>query len=166
MGWEIKVNRNGLWQYMKSKCWIKLITLPEFKVCDFGLSPLLLKVIIGHKTFVCWTIFKLFTANLCYVIKKKKQIIVWICIKHASRRWCTDYCKNYKITDNRKICCYHPKIWTRWSNVSKKCSWNGKQCKSWSDCSSIQVYTVCTDLSVQKFRIINSIKDGPNRQLD
>ena len=28
--------------------------------------------------------------------------------------WKTKYCKNPKTSDTRKICCNHPKIWTRW----------------------------------------------------
>ena len=43
------------------------------------------------------------------------------------------------------------------TNGSKRCRWNGKQCRPWSDCSRrslIWVYIVCPDPSVQKHRII------------
>ena len=44
------------------------------------------------------------------------------------------------------------------SNESKRCRWNGEQCRPWSDCSSrsslIWVYTVCPGLPVWKLRII------------
>ena len=38
--------------------------------------------------------------------------------------------------------------------MSKRCRWNGKQCRPCSDCSLIWAYTVCPDLSVRKLRII------------
>ena len=42
--------------------------------------------------------------------------------------------------------------------MSKRWRWNGKQCRSWSDCSLwsclIWVFTVCPDMSIQKLRII------------
>ena len=45
-----------------------------------------------------------------------------------------------------------------WSNASKRCRGNCKQCRPWSDCSSrsslIWVCTVCSDLSVWKLRKI------------
>ena len=45
-----------------------------------------------------------------------------------------------------------------WSKASKTCRQNGKQCRPWSGCSSrsslIWVYTVCPELSVQKFMTI------------
>ena len=43
------------------------------------------------------------------------------------------------------------------TNASKRCWWNGKQCRPWSDCfwrsSLILVWTVCRDLSVPIHRI-------------
>ena len=45
-----------------------------------------------------------------------------------------------------------------WSNESKRCRRNSKQCRPWSDCSSrsslIWVCTVCPGISVRKLRII------------
>ena len=54
------------------------------------------------------------------------------------------YRKFPKYSDTWKICCNHSKInhskiWTMWlchRNESKRCRWNGKQCRPWSDCSS------------------------------
>ena len=41
------------------------------------------------------------------------------------------------------------------SNESKRCKWNGKQCRPWCSRSSlIWVYTVCPGISVRKLRII------------
>ena len=61
-----------------------------------------------------------------------------------------NYRKNPKITDTRKICSVHPKIWTRWLYhrvMSKRCRWNDKQCRCWSACSSrsslISVCPIC-----------------------
>ena len=71
-----------------------------------------------------------------------------------------------------KICCNHPKSWTRWlflrviimSNASKRCRGNCIQCRPWSNCSYrsslIWVCTVCPDLSVRKLRIITVCFDG------
>ena len=44
-----------------------------------------------------------------------------------------------------------------WSNASKRCRGNCKQCRPWSDCSLIWVCTVCPDLSVRKLRKITVI---------
>ena len=85
---------------------------------------------------------------------------------HLSSGFWREYRKNPKNLDTRKICCNFPKILTMWlyplSNGSKRCRWNSKQCRLWSDCSSrsslIWVYTVCPDLSVRKLRIITVIE--------
>ena len=68
----------------------------------------------------------------------------------------------------RKNCCAYPKIGTlslyyrvigpkdadRMANsVDPDQTWS-KQCRPWSDCSSIWIYTVCPDLPVRKLRII------------
>ena len=73
-----------------------------------------------------------------------------------------EYRKFPKYLDTPKICCNHSTIWTMWlyhkSNESKRCRWNSKQCRPWSDCSSrsslIWVCTVCPGISVLKLRII------------
>ena len=45
------------------------------------------------------------------------------------------------------FCCYNLNIWWLWffpnGNVSKTCRRNSKQCKPWSDCKLISVYTAC-----------------------
>ena len=53
------------------------------------------------------------------------------------------YRKFPKYSDTQKICCNHSKIWTMcaalpYSNESKRCGRNGKQCRPLSDCSSDQ----------------------------
>ena len=60
-----------------------------------------------------------------------------------------------------KICCNHPKIWTRWlflKVMHPKDAESCKQCRPRSDCSSrsslIWVCTVCPDLSVRTLRNI------------
>ena len=55
--------------------------------------------------------------------------------KRFGKNW--DARKNW---DTWKNCCYH-KIWTLyvflWNNMFKRCRQNGKQYRTWSDCSSI-----------------------------
>ena len=41
-----------------------------------------------------------------------------------------------------------------YSNASKRFRQTDKQCRPWSDCSLIWIYTICSDLSVQILRII------------
>ena len=45
-------------------------------------------------------------------------------------------------------------LYHRLASASKRCRWNGQQCRLWSHCSFrnslIWVYIVCTDLSVRK----------------
>ena len=66
------------------------------------------------------------------------------------------YRKTSKNLDTKKF--NYTKIWLIWSNASKQCRRNGKQYRRSSDCSSwsslIWVYTVCSVLSVRKFRNI------------
>ena len=65
------------------------------------------------------------------------------------------YHKNPKNAVTWKICCNHPKIWTRWLYPRVMRS---KMQTEWQRVSTlislIWVYTVCTDLSVWKLRII------------
>ena len=53
--------------------------------------------------------------------------------------WNEKYHKIPKIPHTKNICCNHAKIWTKvallYSNASKICRQNGKQCRPWSDCS-------------------------------
>ena len=76
---------------------------------------------------------------------------------HIKAETVPDYRKTPKNSDTRKNYCNYPKIGL-WGNASKWCRQNCKQCRPWSDCSCrsclIWVYTVCSDLSVQKFRNI------------
>ena len=71
------------------------------------------------------------------------------------------YLKIPKSLDTRRICCNHPKIFTRYR---KRCRQNGKQCRPWSDLFSrsslIWGYTVCPDLSVPKLRTIMVLLEG------
>ena len=69
------------------------------------------------------------------------------------------YRKIPKTSDTRKMAVIILKLKRGFhTEVSKTCRGNGKQCRAWSDCSSrsslIWVHTVCSDLSVQKFRNI------------
>ena len=62
---------------------------------------------------------------------------------------------------------YPPNLWIggqlvlKCSNASKRCRWNGKQCRPWSDCSSrsslIGAWNVCSDFSVPIMRIFTII---------
>ena len=45
------------------------------------------------------------------------------------------YHKIPKNSDTRRNCCNLNSIILLHSNGSKRCSWNGKQCRPWSDCS-------------------------------
>ena len=75
--------------------------------------------------------------------------------------YCSCYRKNSKIRDTSNNCHNCPKSRKVWYihciNASKRCWWNGKQRRPWSDCffrsSLILVCTVCWDISVPIYRI-------------
>ena len=71
------------------------------------------------------------------------------------------YRKNPKNSDTYKICCNHPKIWTKWIYYRVMSPKNADGFANSVDLdqtaplsSLIWVLTVCPDLSVQKLRII------------
>ena len=71
------------------------------------------------------------------------------------------YRKNRKISDNLKICCNHPKSWTKWLYFCVMCSEDADRMANSVDpdqtaprSSLIWVCTVCPVLSVRKLRII------------
>ena len=86
---------------------------------------------------------------------------IWLkyCWKGRKTPTQTSFRNDKKISDTSKKCDL-PKIWTNVvlpkNYVSKRYRLNGKQYRSWSDCSSslIWVNTVCLDLSVRKLWII------------
>ena len=61
-----------------------------------------------------------------------------------------------------RVCVMYLKLKQMGRKLSKRCRWNGKQCRPWSDCSSrsslIWVYTVCQGFFVRKLRIITVIE--------
>ena len=70
------------------------------------------------------------------------------------------FCKNPKISDTQKICCNHPKSWTRWLflRVMHPKDAEGIPNSVDPDHSLIWVCTVCSDLSVRKLRKITVLK--------
>ena len=111
-----------------------------------------LSLLLGPHSF-CW---------FCHVVAQiqirssstKSQQYVWISIFHK-------YHKTPKNSEPEKFAVVTLKLNKEalpWSNVSKRCRGNCKQCRPWSHCSSrsslIWVCTVCPDLSVRKLRII------------
>ena len=92
--------------------------------------------------------------------------LIWVRASENEHNWNNNnnkkkfYRKNSKIWDSSNNCHNCPKIEkfdVTCINASKRCWWNGKQRRPWSDCffrsSLILVCTVCWDLSVPIHRI-------------
>ena len=122
-------------------------------------SSHLCKMFAWHKHSVCKVKW-----NLLYYHGLQGEILLCHCITTNIM-----YHKTPKCLDTHKICCNQLNIWTKWLYHRVMCpkdadSDNGKQCRPWSDCSLIWIYTVCPALSVRKLRIIKVFLFHPIKQ--